>query len=175
MTLDVRRLEPADRPAWLRFVADVPRGDERFFKEDLGDLANFERWAHEPGWFVAVTGTDIAGAVAALPGRGWSSHVAELRLIVGGSHRGRGVGRQLARRGLTAALELGCTHVYVEVVAEQAPLVSMFGSLGFRPEALLEDFVRDGAGDLHDLMLLTHHAADNWSALAGLGLAEADR
>ena len=112
------------------------------------------------------------GAVAALPGRGWSSHVAELRLIVGAQHRGRGLGRTLARWGLVKALELGCTHVYVEVVAEQQALVTMFRGLGFQPEALLADFVRDGAGQPHDLMLLTHHAEDNWSALAGLGLAE---
>lgn len=175
MTLVVRGLEPRDRRAWLRFVPGVPQGEERFLKEDMTDPENFERWARDPGWLIAVEGDDIIGAVAALPGRGWSSHVAELQLIVGRAHRGRGLGRRLAREGLLTALKLNCTHVYVEVVAEQGALVSMFRSLGFRPEALLEDFVRDGNGDPHDLMLLTHHAADNWSALAGLGIAEADQ
>jgi ribosomal protein S18 acetylase RimI-like enzyme len=169
----VRALNAADRPAWARFLADVPRGEERFFKEDVTDPATFERWTHDPGRLVAVVDNEIAGAVAALPGTGWSSHVAELRLIVGDPHRGRGLGHRLARHGLITALELGCTHVYVEVVAEQTALVAMFRKLGFEPEALLADFVRDGTGEPHDLMLLTHHAADNWSALAGLGLAEA--
>lgn len=168
----VRRLNAGDRAAWARFMADVPRGEERFFKDDLTDPARFERWLQDPGRLVAAAGEEIAGCVAALPGTGWSSHVAELRLIVGGSYRGRGLGRRLAQHGLIAALELGCTHVYVEVVAEQTALVAMFRKLGFAPEALLEDFVRDGTGEPHDLMLLTHHAADNWSALASLGLAE---
>ena len=168
----VRRLNAGDRGAWARFLADVPPGEERFFKEDVTDPATFERWVADPGRLIAVADEEIAGAVAALPGTGWSSHVAELRLIVGGPHRGRGLGGRLARDGLVTALELGCTHVYVEVVAEQTALVGMFRKLGFQPEALLADFVRDATGKPHDLMLLTHHAADNWSALAGLGLAE---
>lgn len=173
MTLVVRGLEPGDQPAWRRFAADIPPGEERFLKEDLADEACFERWLSEGTWLVAVDGDQIVGAVSALPGHGWSKHVAELRLVVGGSHRGRGTGQELARHGLSRALELGCTHVYVEVVAEQEALISMFRSLGFRPEAVLEDFVRDSAGEPHDLMLLTHHAAENWSALSGIGLAEA--
>lgn len=172
MTLTVRRLEADDRPAWLRFVADIPKGEERFFKEDLGDSASYERWVESPCRSIAVEDGEIAGSISALPGQGWSSHVAELRLVVGGSFRGRGVGRQLAQHGLITALQLECTHVFVEVVAQQEALISMFRSLGFQPEAILEDFVRDAAGVHHDLMLLTHHAADNWSALAGLGLDE---
>lgn len=174
MNVSVRRLRPNDRSAWLRFVADIPCGDERFFQEDLADTSNVQRWTTDSGWLVAVEDDHIAGTISALPGRGWSSHVAELRLIVGSSYRRRGIGRELAHRGLINALELGCTHLYVEVVAEQAPLISMFKSLGFRPEAILGDFVRDGAGQLHDLMLLTHNAADNWSSLTGLGLAEGE-
>lgn len=174
MTVAVRRLEADDWPAWLRFVADIPKGEERFFKDDLTDRSDFERWVQSPCRSVAVEDGAVAGSISALPGRGWSAHVAELRLVVGGSFRGRGLGRTLAHRGLTTALELGCTHVFVEVVAEQEGLISMFRSLGFRPEAILEDFVRDGAGVGHDLMLLTHHAAENWSALAGLGMAETD-
>lgn len=175
MSVVVRGLLPEDRPAWLRFSADVPRGEERFLKEDLADEECFERWRSDGTWLVAVEGDDVVGAVSVLPGRGWSTHVAELRLLVGGSHRGRGIGQKLARHGLSKALELGCTHVYVEVVAEQEALISMFRSLGFRPEAVLEDFVRDSEGETHDLMLLTHHAAENWSALSGIGLAEADQ
>ncbi len=34
----------------------------------------------------------------------------------------------------------------------------MFQDLGFEPEALLVDFVRDSDGAFHDLMVLTHRA-----------------
>ena len=73
---------------------------------------------------------------------------------------------------LLEALELGCSHAYVEVVAEQDALVAMFQDMGFEPEALLADFVRDGTGDFHDLMLLTHRASEQWGRSQVLGLDE---
>jgi GNAT superfamily N-acetyltransferase len=170
----IRRLQQTDRPAWHRFLTQIPSGEERFLKQDLTDAAEFERWVEHPGWLVAVDGDEIEGAAAALPGTGWSRHVAELRLIVAGPRRGRGLGRALAQRGLLTALELGCSHVYVEVVAAQQALIDMFGKMGFQPEALLADFVRDSDGNPHDLLLLTHRTAENWSALAGLGFADAE-
>ena len=48
----------------------------------------------------------------------------------------------------------------------------MFQDLGFEPEALLSDFVRDGAGEFHDLMLLTHRADEQLSRQQVLGLNE---
>ena len=173
MSVSIRAMRPEDHPAWLRFVSDIPRGEERFLKEDPADPATLERWARDAGRAVAIEDGEIVGAVVALPGEGWSAHVAELRLVVAGSHRRRGLGRELAGHGLRLALEQGCTHVYVEVIAEQDPLVAMFRSLGFRPEALLEGFVRYG-DEYHDLMLLTHNAPENWAALSGLGLGDAD-
>ncbi len=115
---------------------------------------------------------DIVGLAGAFAGSGWSSHVAELRVIVGAGHRRRGVGRTLARAALIEALELDCSQAYVEVVAEQDALVAMFQDLGFEPEALLADFVRDGAGEFHDLMLLTHRADEQLGRQQVLGLAE---
>ena len=91
-------------------------------------------------------------------------------MLVSSNRRGHGVGRALARAALLEALELGCSHAYVEVVAEQEALVAMFQDMGFEPEALLADFVRDGAGEFHDLMLLTHRAGEQWSRSQVLGL-----
>ena len=48
----------------------------------------------------------------------------------------------------------------------------MFKSLGFQIEALLAEFVRDGADNGHEPVLLSHLAESNWSALAGPELAK---
>ena len=45
------------------------------------------------------------------------------------------------------ALNLGLTKMVVEVVADQEATIAMFRSLGFDPEALLADHVRDQAGE----------------------------
>jgi GNAT superfamily N-acetyltransferase len=170
----VRLMTPEDRSAFSRFVADVPEGERRFLKEQAGDhvdvLADSGSRARR---LVALEPSgDIVGAAGAFPAAGWSSHVAEVRVLVSASRRRRGTGRALARAALAEALKLGCTHTYVEVVAEQEGLVEMFQDMGFEPEALLVDFVRDGTGEFHDLLLLTHRAQDQWSRNTLLGLDE---
>lgn len=156
-----------DADGFAHFVAQLPDGERRFLKENLDDPeATFAGFASETSArrLVAVDeSASIIGLAGAFPGEGWSSHVAELRVVVAAATRGRGVGRTLARAALLEAIQLGCTHAYVEVVAEQSALVTMFQDLGFDPEALLPDFVRDGAGEYHDLMLLTHRSDVQWS------------
>ena len=46
----------------------------------------------------------------------------------------------------------------------------MFTELGFAPEALLIDHVRDRTGDLRDLLLLAHHTNDVSGELAAIGI-----
>ena len=172
----VRLLEHADARAFVDFVAQVPAGERRFLKEDLSDpvtsFAHFVR-PGAPARLVAMTPDgQLVGLAGVFPGEGWSAHVAELRVLVAASYRAQGAGRALATAALREALEGGCSQVFVEVIAEQEALVSMFQDLGFLPEALLPDFVRDGDGIFHDLMLLTHHVEDHAGALRLLGLDE---
>ena len=60
----------------------------------------------------------------------------------------------------------------VEVVADQAPTIAMFRALGFDPEALLTDHVRDRSGALRDLMILAQSVEAQWSAMAVAGIAD---
>ena len=170
----VRLMSREDRDAFVRFVSQVPEGERRFLKENLDDPAGtFDAFLGETAArrLVAVDRQgDIVGLAGAFPGDGWSSHVAELRVVVSSVYRGRGVGRELARAALLEALKLGCSHAYVEVVAEQSALVVMFQDMGFDPEALLPDFVRDSSGEFHDLMLLTHRTDVQWGRNRLLGL-----
>ncbi len=156
-----------DGAAFSRFMSRVPEGERRFLKEDGQDASARVRRVVAVG-----TDGDIVGVAGAFPGSGWSSHVAELRVLVSVTHRRRGLGRELTRAALVEALDLGCIQAYVEVIAEQEALVAMFQDIGFEPAALLPDFVRDGAGDFHDLMLLTHRADDQRSVRHYLGLEE---
>jgi ribosomal protein S18 acetylase RimI-like enzyme len=171
--ITVRSPTNGDEAVLGAFLDAIPEADRRFLQEDIGDSRMaLRRWLAEPRErrLIALDGTDMAGLAAAKPGTGWSSHVARIEVIVAVSHRRRGLGRMLARRALIAAFELGCTHVSVEVVAEQDALVAMFQELGFEPEALLRDFVRDSGGEFHDLIVLTHRADDQAEILATAGL-----
>ena len=125
-----------------------------------------------PARALAVDDGEVVGYVAVVPLHGWSSHVGEVRVIVDPEHRGRGIGRALARRAVLEALELGLTKMVVEVIADQEPTIAMFRSLGFDPEALLTDHVRDRAGELRDLMILAHSVEEQWSSMVVAGIAD---
>jgi RimJ/RimL family protein N-acetyltransferase len=48
----------------------------------------------------------------------------------------------------------------------------MFANLGFQPEALLRDHVRDDRGEPHDLIVMAHFVEDNWEAMNATGIAD---
>ena len=172
--MEIRQLQSADRAVLGRFLERVPAADRTFFKEDVDDPATVDGWALPgPARAVAVEDGEVVGSVAVVPLHGWSSHVGEVRLIVDPARRGRGVGRALARRAVLEALDLGLQKLVVEVIAAQEPAIAMFRSLGFEPEALLTDHVRDRAGELRDLMVLSHSVEAQWSAMIRSGIADA--
>jgi L-amino acid N-acyltransferase YncA len=171
--MEIRHVESGDRDALARFLERVPEADRTFFKEDVADPAVVDRWLEPgPARTIAVEDGEVVGWLSVVPLHGWSSHVGEVRLIVDPAHRGRGIGRSLARRAVLEALELGLTKTVVEVIAVQESTVAMFRSLGFDPEALLTDHVRDRGGELRDLMVLSHSVEEQWSSMIRAGIAD---
>jgi ribosomal protein S18 acetylase RimI-like enzyme len=171
--MQIRPLAPDDRDALERFLRRVPEGDRTFFKEDVDDPAVVDSWARPgPARVLAVDGGAVLGSLALVPLHGWSSHVGEVRVIVDPAHRGRRVGRMLARRAVLEAIALELTKVVVEVVSNQEPTILMFRSLGFEPEAQLLDHVRDRNGDLRDLLVLAHSVEAQMAALELAGIAD---
>jgi L-amino acid N-acyltransferase YncA len=171
--MQIRHLEPGDEQALRRFFARIPEGDRTFFKEDVDDREVIAKWT-APGdaRSIAVEGDVVLGSVAVARLRGWSSHVGEVRVIVDPAHRGRGIGRALARAAILDALELKLRKLVVEVVAEEDSTIAMFRSLGFDPEALLTNHVRDQTGELRDLLILANDVDDSFRGMVTTGLAD---
>jgi RimJ/RimL family protein N-acetyltransferase len=169
--LDIRPVSEMESADVRRFFERVPEGDRTFFREDVLAPGVLERWAvSDDSRFVACDGDDIVGYVAVVRGVEWSSHVGELRVVVDPGRRRQGVGTALARHGLISGLELGLKKLVVEVVADQEPTLAMFSGLGFEPEALLRDHVRDAGGELHDLITMAHLVDDTWQTMRGTGI-----
>jgi RimJ/RimL family protein N-acetyltransferase len=160
-----------------RFIASLPDSDLVFIRDDPTDAATVQRWAAgEPGeWHWVVLGADdeLDALVSLVRLRGWASHVGELRIVVRPAARGKGLGSELARFGLVHALRQDLRKVQVHVVADAEQRVEMFRSLGFKPEALLEDHFLSKDGAVHDLMILTYPVADRMAELATYGASEA--
>jgi ribosomal protein S18 acetylase RimI-like enzyme len=173
---EIRPLDEGCREALEAFFQRVPEGDRTSFAEDVLAPGIVEEWlADERGRrSVAVDGAGgVLGYVAVLPLVGWSSHVGSLRVVVDPATRGKGIGRDLARHGLLTSLDMGLTKTVVEVVADAVPAIGMFEAIGFEPEALLRDHVKDRSGELRDLVVLAHAVDDTWSGMATAGIEDA--
>jgi L-amino acid N-acyltransferase YncA len=172
--MEIRRLETGDEVALMRFVSRIPEGDRTFFKENVLDTEVVAAWVqHSEARSLAVEDGEILGTVTVVPLQDWSRHVGEVRVIVDPAHRRRGIGRALARHAVIEALGLGLEKMVVEVIADQDATIAMFRSLGFEPEALLKDHVRDDEGQLHDLMLLAHSVEASLASFDAVGLGDA--
>jgi L-amino acid N-acyltransferase YncA len=172
--MEIRRLETGDEVALTRFLARIPEGDRTFFKEDVLDADVVAAWVQRgEARSLAVDAGEILGTVTVVPLQDWSRHVGEVRVIVDPAHRRRGIGRALARHAVVEALDLGLEKMVVEVIADQDATIAMFRSLGFEPEALLKDHVRDDEGQLHDLMLLAHSVEASLASFDAVGLGDA--
>jgi len=171
--MEIRPIEAGDSEALSRFFERIPESDRTFLKEDVGDPRVLADWVRpDAGRTIAVDDDQVVGALAVVPLVGWSSHVGEVRLVVDPEHRGRGIGRRLARQAVLDAVDMGLGKLVVEVISDQAPLIAMFRGLGFEPEALLTDHVRDRSGQTRDLIVLANSVDEQFAALSAAGVAE---
>jgi len=172
--MEFRPIAAGDEAALMRFFAHIPDADRTFLKEDVDDPDVVAAWAR-PGTarVIAVDDGEVVGSVAVVPLHGWSSHVGEVRLVVDPEHRGQGLGRALARHAVHDAVELGLAKLVVEVIADQEALIAMFRTLGFEPEALLSDHVRDRNGQIRDLLVLANDVESQFAAMTTAGITDA--
>lgn len=160
--------------ALIALYTRLSEQDLTLIREDLGDHESVRQLPGQPGLrFVSTDGETVTGYVAVERLPGWSDHVGELRLVIDPTRRGEGLGQQLARHALTAALGAGVRKVVVELAAGQEGAIGLFSDLGFTGEALLRDHIRDRDGNLHDLVVLAHLADEGWGTLDAVGITDA--
>ena len=85
----------------------------------------------------------------------WSRHMGEIRIIVQAAYRRTGLGRALAEEVFSMAREMDLTKIVARMPVDQPGGRKMFESIGFKPEALLTDWVIDRAGRTHDLVVMS--------------------
>ena len=167
------RVEPVaahHRPALVDFVAAITERDRAFVDRTLISQVKVASWtqAVPERRLVAVEDDgSVSGLVTVSPGVGWSSHTAEIRLIVRSDRRQGGVGRALAAAGIELARSMGIEKLTVETMAANAGGQATFAAHGFAVEARLPGHVRDDAGTLQDIVLLSRWLTDPPAERAG--------
>lgn len=153
MTLD-------DGPALQTFAKALPPHDLLFLRRDITKTEGINRWldAVRRGAMYTILCEDDAGIVGYsslhLTELDWSPHVADLRVATADRARGLGLGRLLTREAFNMAMALGVEKVVARMTPDQTGARSLFQELGFQPEALLKDEVKDRSGEYHDLLIM---------------------
>jgi GNAT superfamily N-acetyltransferase len=174
--ISLRLMGPDDREAVLTFAQELPAHDLLFLPRDISQPKVLDAWVREieRGAMTTVLavseGIVIGCATIVTEPLSWSPHVAELRIVVLPSARGRGLGRFLAQDAFALAIPLGIEKFTVQMTADQVGAISVFETMGYHAEALLRDHVRDRDGIKHDIVVLSHDVAKVDARLSAYGL-----
>lgn len=176
----LRLLTPQDGDAVLAFAQALAPHDLLFLRRDIAQPKVVAAWmeATRAGSIVTVLALQadaVVGCATLLrDALGWSRHVAEMRVIVAPALRGRGLGQVLTQECFAVAVELGIDKLSAQMTVDQRGAVEMFEGLGFRPEALLKDQVRDRDGNQHDIVVLSQDVGRFLAQQAAYGLGAGD-
>ncbi|MCY1273523.1 Acetyltransferase (GNAT) family protein [compost metagenome] len=179
MQVEIRPMTAADGPALTAFAQALPGHDLLFVRRDFSHPKVIAAWvaALEKGSvtsLVAYHGDELVGCTAIVTDTlSWSSHVGELRVLAMPSWRGCGLGRLLIQESFAIGLELGLEKLTVQMTVDQEAAIAIFEELGFRPESVLCNQVKDREGNRHDLVLLSHDVAAVQALMDSLGMPEA--
>jgi L-amino acid N-acyltransferase YncA len=175
----ITAMQPQHEAEVQAFVARLPPHDLLFLRKDIGQPRVLSAWMDglregSVQSLVAHAGGELAGCTGIVSEKlSWAAHVGELRVLVGGALRGKGLGRVLVQECFAQALTLGLEKLCAQMTVDQAAAIALFEELGFRAEALLRKHVRDRDGRLHDLVLMSHDVREFHATLHAYGVTDA--
>jgi L-amino acid N-acyltransferase YncA len=162
----LERMAPRHEAAVLGLTQSLPPHDLLFLRRDISQPKVVAAWAQAIAdgrieSLLAWRDDELVGCSAIVrEPHAWAPHVAELRIVVAAAVRGQGLGRLLIQRSCALASDLGFSKLTMLTTPDQRAALSVFDSLGFRPEALLRNQVKDAEGRKHDLVLLARAVRD---------------
>ncbi len=160
--ITLRLMTGADKDAILSFARALPHDDLLFLRLDIASPEGVDEWIDNVR--DGRTITILASADGKIAGYAsvhhnavmWNRHVGEIRVNVGSEFRRHGLGRLLVDEVFKIARELGLRKITAQMTTDQKGARVTFERLGFRPEALLADYVEDRDGKTRDLLIMSH-------------------
>jgi RimJ/RimL family protein N-acetyltransferase len=157
-----RVMGPSDRDAILSFARKLPPDDLLFLRLDITTPDGVAEWLDNihDGRTITVL-ADQSGQVVGYASIHhndvmWNRHIGEIRVNVAAEFRKQGLGRRLVDEVFAIAKDMGLRKITAQMTPDQKGARTTFERLGFRPEALLADFVVDRDGKTRDLLIMSH-------------------
>ena len=174
--LTVCPFEPKYFKAVIDFADSLPIQDLLFLPRDTKSPANADKWLKSVEnrsimTFLCLDEDRVVGAGAIVRKlRGWSSHVAEIRILTREDMRSKGVGRLLLKHCFAEAIEAGAEKLIGRMTSDKKGAMAVYRMLGFEREAVLRKQVRDNHGKLQDLVIYSYQVPTTQGT--GLGYSE---
>lgn len=165
-TFTIRLMEGKDRNAILTLAHTLSPADLLFMRRDITQSEAVDDWLTDIERNHAITilvedgGKIVAYATLYHHQLFWSRHMGEMRVMVTSPYRNRGLGARITRELMLFAKELELQKVAIYLAVEDKSAQRMVEELGFRPEALLTDWVKTRDDNTHDLLIMTTSLAD---------------
>lgn len=179
-SISARPLEKGDEESLLRFFKGIPAEERQLFKDDVTKPRVIKGWMDHLDYgnilpLLALDGDRIvADATLHRDRRGWSRHVAKIRLTLDPEFRGRGIARALVQEFMEIAAPLRVALLQVETLDTQKGARALFDSLGFLPVATLPQHAIDFAGRVHDIVISAFTVTPPEKVAAETSLTEGD-
>jgi len=179
IAIEIEVMKAADEQEVLTFARTLPPHDLLFLRRDITHPKVMQAWVRqiEDGSIHSLLarreGQLLGCSAVARDEMSWSPHVGDLRVLVAPGGRAQGLGRLLIQESFRVALGLGLEKITAQMTVDQKGAIAAFEGLGFKPEALLRDHVRDGAGQKHDIATFSHDVTQFHAQMEAYGLTDA--
>jgi len=158
----LRPLQIADEAELSDLFKRIPVDERQLFKENVTSAAVVQGWIRNLDYSNILPlvlldgGRVIADATLHRDRRGWSRHVAEIRIAIDPEYRHRGLGRALVEEFITLAPEIGVAILNAAVLDVQTRAREFFEAAGFLPIATFARHAIDLAGKVHDVLVYSN-------------------
>jgi len=160
--IELRPAESGDKDPILEFARGLSEQDLLFLRVDITSPEAVVNWLNNVS--LGETVSLLAWAGERVVGYGtvdrnsarWTRRVGELRVNIASDLRSQGLGRHLTSKIFDIARNIGLRKLVAHMTPDQVGAQAAFSRLGFRPEALLGDYVEDRDGNVHDLTIMAY-------------------
>ena len=138
MSITIRKIQPQDniamaiilRESLKEFGLDIP--GTAYFDESTDHL--YETFQLDKStYFIALENEEVIGGVGIYPSNGLPDDTVELvKMYLAPKSRGKGLGKQLMKKCIALAEEIGYKKIYLESMPELSAAVSAYEKLGFK-------------------------------------------
>ncbi len=158
----LRPLAAKDRDALVSLFGGLPASETQYFRSDIANAQVVATWAEKPDYtrifpLVAVVGDRIVGNSTLHLGRGYTRHIAQIRIFLVKEYRRQGIGTAMIRAQAEIARKLGLHQLIAEVVESQPQVIHAFESLGFERQFAWKDMFMTAEGETLDMVVLINY------------------